>query len=113
MTAGFIGMAVSIILFGWIIGVLGCCKQQELMQYVAGLLFLMGGESLSLVFCSWCRFCHLAGPVLACVWAAPAVCAHELSALESWCVPTVLLPALHAACYSSQATRFTDFSRET
>lgn len=45
MTAGFIGMAVSIILFGWIIGVLGCCKQQELMQYVAGLLFLMGGES--------------------------------------------------------------------
>lgn len=49
MTAGFIGMAVSIILFGWIIGVLGCCKQQELMQYVAGLLFLMGGESLSLL----------------------------------------------------------------
>lgn len=47
MTAGFIGMAVSIILFGWIIGVLGCCKQQELMQYVAGLLFLMGGENLS------------------------------------------------------------------
>lgn len=49
MTAGFIGMAVSIILFGWIIGVLGCCKQQELMQYVAGLLFLMGGESLLLL----------------------------------------------------------------
>lgn len=44
MTAGFIGMAVSIILFGWIIGVLGCCKHNELMQYVAGLLFLMGGE---------------------------------------------------------------------
>lgn len=56
MTAGFIGMAVSIILFGWIIGVLGCCKQQELMQYVAGLLFLMGGENLSLVFCSWYWF---------------------------------------------------------
>lgn len=44
MTAGFIGMAVAIILFGWIIGVLGCWKHNELMQYVAGLLFLMGGE---------------------------------------------------------------------
>lgn len=43
MTAGFVGMAVSIILFGWIIGVLGCCQQHDLMQYVAGLLFLMGG----------------------------------------------------------------------
>ncbi|KAF3832715.1 hypothetical protein F7725_026380 [Dissostichus mawsoni] len=42
MTAGFVGMAVSIILFGWIIGVLGCCQQHDLMQYVAGLLFLMG-----------------------------------------------------------------------
>lgn len=49
MTAGFIGMAVSIILFGWIIGVLGCCEHNELMQYVAGLLFLMGGE-----FCLLC-----------------------------------------------------------
>lgn len=66
MTAGFIGMAVSIILFGWIIGVLGCCKQQELMQYVAGLLFLMGGESLLLVFSSWCHFWHLAGPCCMC-----------------------------------------------
>lgn len=45
MTAGFIGMAVSIILFGWLIGVLGCCKEHDLMQYVAGLLFLMGGEN--------------------------------------------------------------------
>ncbi|XP_062918326.1 uncharacterized protein LOC134353822 isoform X1 [Mobula hypostoma] len=46
MTAGFIGMAVSIILFGWIIGILGCCKDHDLMQYVAGLLFLMGGERI-------------------------------------------------------------------
>lgn len=45
MTAGFMGMAVAIILFGWIIGVLGCCWDRGLMQYVAGLLFLMGGES--------------------------------------------------------------------
>lgn len=45
MTASFIGMAISIILFGWIIGVLGCCKEHDLMQYVAGLLFLMGGET--------------------------------------------------------------------
>lgn len=44
MTASFIGMAISIILFGWIIGMLGCCKEHDLMQYVAGLLFLMGGE---------------------------------------------------------------------
>uniref|UniRef100_A0A8C3LGZ3 Transmembrane protein 178B n=1 Tax=Chrysolophus pictus TaxID=9089 RepID=A0A8C3LGZ3_CHRPC len=43
MTAGFMGMAVAIILFGWIIGVLGCCWDRGLMQYVAGLLFLMGG----------------------------------------------------------------------
>lgn len=40
-------MAVSIILFGWIIGMLGCCKEHDLMQYVAGLLFLMGGEVFS------------------------------------------------------------------
>ncbi|RLW10070.1 hypothetical protein DV515_00002344 [Chloebia gouldiae] len=52
MTAGFIGMAVSIILFGWIIGVLGCCKQQELMQYVAGLLFLMGGTCCIISLCT-------------------------------------------------------------
>lgn len=39
------GMAVAIILFGWIIGVLGCCWNRGLMQYVAGLLFLMGGEA--------------------------------------------------------------------
>lgn len=45
MTAGFMGMAVAIILFGWIIGVLGCCWNRGLMQYVAGLLFLMGGEA--------------------------------------------------------------------
>lgn len=44
MTAGFVGMAVSIVLFGWVIGVLGCLQQHDLMQYVAGLLFLMGGE---------------------------------------------------------------------
>ncbi|MED6281155.1 hypothetical protein CHARACLAT_018291 [Characodon lateralis] len=42
MTAGFMGMAVAIILFGWIIGLLGCCWDRGLMQYVAGLLFLMG-----------------------------------------------------------------------
>ncbi|XP_064894782.1 transmembrane protein 178B isoform X4 [Columba livia] len=46
MTAGFMGMAVAIILFGWIIGVLGCCWDRGLMQYVAGLLFLMGGAGL-------------------------------------------------------------------
>lgn len=63
MTAGFIGMAVSIILFGWIIGVLGCCKQQELMQYVAGLLFLMGGESLSLLPLKSAQSASLAGEV--------------------------------------------------
>lgn len=39
------GMAVAIILFGWIIGVLGCCWDRGLMQYVAGLLFLMGGKA--------------------------------------------------------------------
>lgn len=47
MTAGFMGMAVAIILFGWIIGVLGCCWDRGLMQYVAGLLFLMGGKAES------------------------------------------------------------------
>lgn len=47
MTAGFMGMAVAIILFGWIIGMLGCCWDRGLMQYVAGLLFLMGGKSTS------------------------------------------------------------------
>ncbi|KAK6472944.1 transmembrane protein 178B-like [Huso huso] len=52
MTAGFIGMAVSIILFGWIIGVLGCCKQHDLMQYVAGLLFLMGGTCSIISLCT-------------------------------------------------------------
>lgn len=45
MTAGFMGMAVAIILFGWLIGVLGCCWDRGLMQYVAGLLFLMGGKA--------------------------------------------------------------------
>ncbi|XP_075810032.1 transmembrane protein 178B isoform X2 [Microtus pennsylvanicus] len=45
MTAGFMGMAVAIILFGWIIGVLGCCWDRGLMQYVAGLLFLMGAKN--------------------------------------------------------------------
>lgn len=48
MTAGFMGMAVAIILFGWIIGVLGCCWDRGLMQYVAGLLFLMGGKAWGL-----------------------------------------------------------------
>lgn len=42
------GMAVAIILFGWIIGVLGCCWDRGLMQYVAGLLFLMGGKAAGL-----------------------------------------------------------------
>lgn len=53
MTAGFVGMAVSIILFGWIIGVLGCCQQHDLMQYVAGLLFLMGGTVFSSSSIHW------------------------------------------------------------
>ncbi|XP_051546351.1 transmembrane protein 178B-like [Myxocyprinus asiaticus] len=52
MTAGFIGMAVAIILFGWIIGVLGCWKNNELMQYVAGLLFLMGGTCCIISLCT-------------------------------------------------------------
>ncbi|XP_041531387.1 transmembrane protein 178B isoform X2 [Microtus oregoni] len=66
MTAGFMGMAVAIILFGWIIGVLGCCWDRGLMQYVAGLLFLMGDQpilgllhllqtSLTLAFFICCR----------------------------------------------------------
>ncbi|XP_051886625.1 LOW QUALITY PROTEIN: transmembrane protein 178B-like [Pristis pectinata] len=50
MTAGFMGMAVAIILFGWIIGILGCCWDRGLMQYVAGLLFLMGGKVVHPVF---------------------------------------------------------------
>uniref|UniRef100_A0A672QGF7 Transmembrane protein 178B-like n=1 Tax=Sinocyclocheilus grahami TaxID=75366 RepID=A0A672QGF7_SINGR len=52
MTAGFIGMAVAIILFGWIVGVLGCWKHNELMQYVAGLLFLMGGTCCIISLCT-------------------------------------------------------------
>ncbi|KAL2093332.1 hypothetical protein ACEWY4_010644 [Coilia grayii] len=52
MTAGFIGMAVSIILFGWMVGLLGCCKENELMQYVAGLLFLMGGTCCIISLCT-------------------------------------------------------------
>ncbi|KAM3918719.1 LOW QUALITY PROTEIN: transmembrane protein 178B-like [Leptodactylus fuscus] len=52
MTAGFVGMAVSIILFGWFIGVLGCCKEHDLMQYVAGLLFLMGGTCCIISLCT-------------------------------------------------------------
>uniref|UniRef100_G3NR94 Transmembrane protein 276a n=1 Tax=Gasterosteus aculeatus aculeatus TaxID=481459 RepID=G3NR94_GASAC len=52
MTASFVGMAVSIILFGWIIGVLGCCKEHDLMQYVAGLLFLMGGTCCIISLCT-------------------------------------------------------------
>ncbi|XP_030221389.1 transmembrane protein 178B [Gadus morhua] len=52
MTASFIGMAVSIILFGWVIGVLGCCKDHDLMQYVAGLLFLMGGTCCIISLCT-------------------------------------------------------------
>ncbi|XP_023682848.1 transmembrane protein 178B-like [Paramormyrops kingsleyae] len=52
MTAGFIGMAVAIILFGWIVGFLGCCKKHDLMQYVAGLLFLMGGTCCIISLCT-------------------------------------------------------------
>ncbi|KAG7275535.1 hypothetical protein CRUP_013439 [Coryphaenoides rupestris] len=52
MTAGFLGMAVSIILFGWVVGVLGCCQQHDLMQYVAGLLFLMGGTCCIISLCT-------------------------------------------------------------
>ncbi|XP_054481077.1 transmembrane protein 178B [Anoplopoma fimbria] len=52
MTAGFMGMAVAIILFGWIIGVLGCCWERGLMQYVAGLLFLMGGTFCIISLCT-------------------------------------------------------------
>ncbi|XP_028306782.1 transmembrane protein 178B [Gouania willdenowi] len=52
MTAGFMGMAVSIILFGWVVGVLGCCWDRGLMQYVAGLLFLMGGTFCIISLCT-------------------------------------------------------------
>uniref|UniRef100_A0A671KMU7 Si:ch211-150g13.3 n=1 Tax=Sinocyclocheilus anshuiensis TaxID=1608454 RepID=A0A671KMU7_9TELE len=52
MTAGFVSMAVSIIIFGWVIGVLGCCQQHDLMQYVAGLLFLMGGTCCIISLCT-------------------------------------------------------------
>ncbi|XP_063053628.1 transmembrane protein 178Ba [Engraulis encrasicolus] len=52
MTAGFMGMALSIILFGWTIGVLGCCWDQGLMHYVAGLLFLMGGTFCIISLCT-------------------------------------------------------------
>ncbi|XP_068611407.1 transmembrane protein 178B [Brachionichthys hirsutus] len=52
MTAGFMGMAVAIILFGWTIGVLGCCWDRGLMQYVAGLLFLMGGTFCIISLCT-------------------------------------------------------------
>uniref|UniRef100_A0A3Q3WNZ6 Transmembrane protein 178B n=1 Tax=Mola mola TaxID=94237 RepID=A0A3Q3WNZ6_MOLML len=52
MTAGFMGMAGAIILFGWIIGVLGCCWNRGLMQYVAGLLFLMGGTFCIISLCT-------------------------------------------------------------
>ncbi|XP_037624149.1 transmembrane protein 178B [Sebastes umbrosus] len=52
MTASFVGMAISIILFGWIIGVLGCLKEHDLMQYVAGLLFLMGGTCCIISLCT-------------------------------------------------------------
>ncbi|XP_077452177.1 transmembrane protein 178B [Stigmatopora argus] len=52
MTVSFIGMAISIILFGWTIGVLGCLKEHDLMQYVAGLLFLMGGTCCIISLCT-------------------------------------------------------------
>ncbi|KAJ8261647.1 hypothetical protein GJAV_G00156690 [Gymnothorax javanicus] len=52
MTAGFMGMAVAIILFGWAIGALGCCWDRGLMQYVAGLLFLMGGTFCIISLCT-------------------------------------------------------------
>ncbi|XP_059391752.1 transmembrane protein 178B-like [Carassius carassius] len=52
MTAGFICMAVAIILFGWMVGALGCWKHNELMQYVAGLLFLMGGTCCIISLCT-------------------------------------------------------------
>ncbi|XP_075209662.1 LOW QUALITY PROTEIN: transmembrane protein 178B [Chanos chanos] len=52
MTAGFMGMALSIILFGWTVGVLGCCWEQGLMYYVAGLLFLMGGTFCIISLCT-------------------------------------------------------------
>lgn len=70
MTAGFVGMAVSIILFGWIIGVLGCCQQHDLMQYVAGLLFLMGG-TVSTYARIHTRAC-MHNPVLLCIYSVAA-----------------------------------------
>ncbi|XP_023668528.1 transmembrane protein 178B-like isoform X1 [Paramormyrops kingsleyae] len=52
MTAGFMGMAGAIILFGWLVGLLGGCWDQGLMQYVAGLLFLMGGTFCIISLCT-------------------------------------------------------------
>ncbi|KAM9469745.1 transmembrane protein 178Ba isoform 1-T2 [Clarias gariepinus] len=52
MTAAFMGMALSIILFGWTVGLLGCCWDQGLMHYVAGLLFLMGGTFCIIALCT-------------------------------------------------------------
>ncbi|KAJ8268816.1 hypothetical protein COCON_G00114230 [Conger conger] len=52
MTAGFMGMAVAIVLFGWAVGALGGCWDRGLMQYVAGLLFLMGGTFCIISLCT-------------------------------------------------------------
>uniref|UniRef100_A0A8K9V4X0 Transmembrane protein 178B n=2 Tax=Oncorhynchus TaxID=8016 RepID=A0A8K9V4X0_ONCMY len=51
MTAGFMGMAVAIILFGWTIGVLGCCWDRGLMQHLLYnlSLYLRGGDQLRAV----------------------------------------------------------------
>ncbi|CAL9682015.1 unnamed protein product [Knipowitschia caucasica] len=52
MTAGFLGMAVAIVLFGLVVGTVGCSWDRGLMQYVAGLLFLMGGTFCIIALCT-------------------------------------------------------------
>ncbi|TRY85869.1 hypothetical protein DNTS_011897, partial [Danionella cerebrum] len=53
MTAGFMGMALSVVLFGWAVGLLGCWRLNDLMQYVSGLLFLMGGTFSIIALCTY------------------------------------------------------------
>nr|XP_032816087.1 transmembrane protein 178B [Petromyzon marinus] len=53
MTVGFLGMAVAVVAFGWVVGALGGCRDRGLMQYVAGLLFLMGGTFCIISLCTF------------------------------------------------------------
>uniref|UniRef100_UPI00358EF5DC transmembrane protein 178B-like n=1 Tax=Myxine glutinosa TaxID=7769 RepID=UPI00358EF5DC len=53
MTVAFIGMAVAVVMFGWVVGLLGTTLDRGLMQYVAGLLFLMGGTFCIISLCTF------------------------------------------------------------